>query len=608
MCGIAVCLSPDQTAKTSFGDRALKSLNHRGPDGNGRWFDDDVILIHTRLAIQDLTEAGHQPMLSRSGRYIITFNGEIYNHLDLRKRFLADHIFTGHSDTETILALFEKLGARMLQHLLGMWAMAIWDTIEKKLFVSRDRYGQKPLYYVRVKDALFFSSEITPLLHQGADRNPNLLALSEYLALGNYGHLFDQSFYSSIIQLLPGHYSVFDADGRQLLSEAYWNLEEVSYKDRLPFDDVRCREFRDLLISAVESQLLSDVPVGATLSGGLDSSIIVSSIAALGLKNFPVFTAQFPGSVNDETRYVKTVQKKWGNALDVIYTPVHEMSLKDDLKEAIDQQEEPFGDPSIIAHGFLVEAAKNAGMKVLLGGQGGDEISMGYPWMYERAFAYALHAGDYSSFYKFLNRNGAKISTIGRLILAGALPGVEHMLRMRSRYRAKSFLQPDLRLPSPNASFGRVNRFTDVYLESVKTVGIPHLCQYDDRSTMAKSIEGRMPFLDHRLLEFVSRLRPDSFYEKGLSKIIFRKAFKDLLPPEVLTRKDKVSFFTPLVKLISRDKEWALTLLNDERTLKWISELKQRELNTILSRGNLTESAAIMIFRTASLVIWEAKD
>lgn len=607
MCGVAVCISTNAEARTSYALEAIESLTHRGPDGKGVWDDGyEVSLIHRRLAVQDLTNAGHQPMMSPSGRYVISFNGEIYNHLELRKRFLGDARFNGHSDTETLVVLFERLGTSMLQYLVGMWAICIWDAVKKELFVSRDRFGQKPLYWARTKESIFISSEIRLILRFIEDREPNPLAVSEYLGAGNYGHLFEQTFFQSVYSFLPASYAFLTSASEQPNEQAYWQVEEIPYSERLPFDNARAKTFRDLIMTAVESQLLSDVPVGVTLSGGLDSSIIVSCIAALGRKNFPAFTAQFRGEKHDESRYVEALKRQWGNSLDVIYTPVRKMTLRELLPEVIKWQEEPFGDPSIIAHSFLVEAARKRNIPVLLGGQGGDEISMGYPWMYEKLFSYALNNGDVRGFLGFARYSDVPVSRLGRLVLGAISPSFEFRLRMSRRRAKKRKLHPALSGLSAPGSLGRVDKFDGIYLESTKTVGLPHLCHYDDRSTMRYSVEGRMPFLDHRLLEFVSNLQPSAFYKQGYSKRVFRESFRDLLPVEILNRKDKIGFYTPVQRLLLDDSDWVSKLLLDPSASLLVTETYRSNLLQSLAYKTLTLAEATDIFRIISVVIWKS--
>jgi asparagine synthase (glutamine-hydrolysing) len=604
MCGIAIFLSTEPNLKAEFAQNAIKQLQHRGPDGDGVWMDDHIALVHTRLAILDISDAGSQPMISLNGRFVITYNGEIYNHLELRKKFLTDAKFQGHSDTETILALFEKLNTTMFQHLVGMWAIAIWDTEKQELITSRDRYGQKPLYYGSVSNSLILSSEIKPLLEAGMERKVNELAISEYLGVGNYDHLIGQTFYKDVFNLIPGTIAVFDRKGIKKSEEEYWQIIETPFKERRLFDNLAKKQFKELVEEAVTSQMLSDVQVGATLSGGLDSSIIVGLLAQQDHK-LPIFTAQFEGSVNDESQYVHALNKKFDNKLDIHFTPVKELSLKVGLAKAIFEQEEPFGDPSIMAHKYLVAAAKQQGVSVLLGGQGGDELTMGYPWMYQRLTSYALGNGDFNLLRDYIKEEGMNFSLYARMILKALSPKVELSLRLKARKKAKNRLSERLQLATPESLFDKYGNFNSIYQESLRTVGLPHLCHYDDRSTMAYSIEGRMPFLDHRLMEFVSQFKPDVFYSQGYSKSIFRNTFNDILPKEIVERKDKVGFYTPLINLLEEDKLWVQSYLEKKEAKEYFKSDYLLILKQYLKSSKLTYSTAIDIFRLISVLIWK---
>jgi asparagine synthase (glutamine-hydrolysing) len=606
MCGIAFCLTDNIERGQRFCIDAVSELAHRGPDGNGLWNDGFCWITHTRLAIQDLSEAGKQPMVSHSGKYVISFNGEIYNHLDLRKRYLSDLKFKGHSDTETILALYERMGTAMLPHLVGMWAFVIWDKQNQEAIISRDRFGQKPLYWTRHTSAWFFSSEIQPLLTAESRTKINPLAISEYITLGNYDHLGTSTFYKNIHTFPPSNFAVLKRSDSVLKPQSYWHLEEVKYSDRISFGAEQATKLRELVLEAVSSQLLSDVPVGATLSGGLDSSIIASCIALLGKKKFPVFTAQFPGTLYDESKYVSALSARFDGAFEVINAPVEELNLRSDLEQTLSQQEEPFGDPSIMAHGYLVKAAHKQGVPVLLGGQGGDEISMGYPWMYHRLVSYALNKGAIQPLKNFVKNENRSFSSLSRIILSGLSPSLEKKVRMFARTKQKSFLNPAFRLDSPATYFGASNEFNGIYRESLYSVGLPHLCHYDDRSTMAMSIEGRMPFLDHRIFEFVSQLKEDAFYRNGFSKFLLREAFRDVLPELIINRKDKIGFFTPLKVLIKNDATYIANQLNKSLFLK--SVVDKSYLTAMITRLRLGETDTVdnrVVFRMLSVGVWE---
>jgi asparagine synthase (glutamine-hydrolysing) len=564
MCGVLVQLNKsnsDPNSRIRWREQSLLEISHRGPDNSGIWESEYVWLGHTRLSIQDLSYNGSQPMISRCKNFVIVFNGEIYNHFYLRKKYLQDFQFRGNSDTETILELFALYGSSMLQFLNGMWSIAIWDILEQNLFVSRDRFGQKPLYYLSQGNELMFSSEIKPLVNLLSIRKTNNVALSEYLSHGNYDHLLEFTFFENIKQLRPSTFAHISIKDLQISPQTYWTLKEISYEDRVPFDTTRRREFRILVQDAISSQLLSDVNVGATLSGGLDSSIIVGNIASQGSTFFPVFTAQFPGNRNDETIYVKSFQQKWGKAIKVHYLESDSLNLSIQLSKSLAQQEEPFGDPSIIAHTCLMNDVKKLGVTVLLGGQGGDEVSMGYPWMYERLFSYALRSGDFESFLNFILHSRTSMKDILRLVLSSKFPQKELELRLNHRNKSKFWLSKKLQLDSPINCFSSSSDFYGIFKESLKTIGLPHLTHYDDRSSMAFSIEGRMPFLDHRIIEFTNQLKVEAFYKKGYSKWLFRETFHDLLPENILKRKDKVGFYTPTPKIIYQERKWIIQIM-----------------------------------------------
>jgi asparagine synthase (glutamine-hydrolysing) len=606
MCGIAFCLTDNRIKGQRFCTEAISTLAHRGPDGSGLWNDNVCWMMHRRLAIQDLSEAGKQPMVSPSGRYVISFNGEIYNHLELRKKYLGHFNFNGHSDTETLLALYELMGANMQQHLVGMWAFVIWDVQEQQAFISRDRFGQKPLYWVRDQTSWYFSSEIKPLLSIIQRVEVNSIAISEYIALGNYDHLGEEIFHKGVYTFPSSHYAVVTRQHDRIHSIPYWKLREVPFKERVPFEKKQAMELRELVVEAVHSQLLSDVPVGATLSGGLDSSIIASCIAILGKKKFPVFTAQFPGTPFDESKYVQALKDKYEDSFELIKAPVGELNLRADLDRSLQQQEEPFGDPSIMAHGYLVKAAQSNKVPVLLGGQGGDEISMGYPWMYHRLVSYALHHHSPGLLREFMRYENSAGSLKARIILSGIFPALEKKIRLLARAKQKHFLQAAYQIDSPASRFGSSAEFNGIYKESLYSVGLPHLCHYDDRSTMALSIEGRMPFLDHRIFEFVSQLREDAFYRNGFSKFLLREAFRDVLPDLILNRKDKIGFFTPLKALIKNDASYIANQLNKSLFLK--SVVDQSFLADMITRLRVGETDTVdsrVVFRMLSVGVWE---
>ena len=605
MCGIACYLGNNPNSGSEFAEKVLPLLRHRGPDDSGVYHDGIVTLVHLRLSILELSEMGHQPMTSSCGRYKIIFNGEIYNHLELRQRFLSGHAFRGHSDTETILELFRLQKEKMLDHMVGMWAIVIYDLQDQKIFITRDRFGQKPVYLRCLnKDEWYLSSEMRALIAGNEQMQLNPTAVVEYLALGNYGHLGNNTFFKDIHHFPQGHYAWMKPGDKEIKSTAYWELPRISTKDAIPFDETAKNKLREVVIEAVSSQTLSDVPIGITLSGGIDSSIITGILSRHYDKELHVFTAQTPESKFDETRYVDAVIAKWNNPrLVVHHKNLNIMSLKNELEPFINIQEEPFGDPSIIAHGSLMRMAADAGIKVILNGQGADEIFFGYNNMARATLPYQLRAGMFGAFSANIKAMNLGSSYALRALLQFLMPGKEYDLRVKSRAARRSHIVPSLTGQVDEGSiimYSSAN-LDNVWRESVYGTHLPHLVQYDDRNGMACSIEGRSPFLDHRIAELVATIDPVYYLKNGLRKYILREAFKDYLPAEVYSRTDKIGFYTPLVDALQKDKEWVISKYKD---MPVVTAAHREAMIAALSGVSLSTNDALNIYRELSVVLW----
>jgi asparagine synthase (glutamine-hydrolysing) len=607
MCGIACYLGNNKDEGLKFGINAGALLQHRGPDDNGIYNDDIITLSHTRLSILELSKLGHQPMSSSCGRYIIIFNGEIYNHLELRKQYLPGHEFRGHSDTETIIELFRVQKEKMLTDMVGMWAFIIWDKESKKIFISRDRYGQKPLYVRQTRNSWILASEIRPLLFENEHPPADATALVEYLALGNYGHLGVHTFYKDIQQFPEGCYAWLSNDQKNIDTTHYWELPDINDKDKIPFDKSVQKGLHDRIVEAVLSQTLSDVPIGITLSGGIDSSIIAGILATYYDKEINIFTAQSPDSKFDETRYVDAVIAKYAHSNFRIHRKnLNELSIKNNLEKYINIQEEPFGDPSIIAHGFLMNMAADAGIKVILNGQGADELFFGYNNMTQAILSHQFKSLRLSKFAN--NITGMKLGKgfLLRVLLESFFPNLEYFLRTKSRIKRRDILRPELsgNVDNKLISLYKYNNTYNVWRESVYGVHIPHLVHYDDRNAMAFSIEGRMPFLDHRIAEYVAKIRPCDFIKDGMRKYILRESCKEYLPGVVYERKDKIGFYTPLVNSLNQDQAWILPQLEKNDLL---TADRTKELLNKFNTNSLSVNDALHIWRCLSINTWMKK-
>ncbi len=609
MCGIAFTIGADKKQALQFVERANRLLKHRGPDGEGIFQDENVAMAHRRLAILDLSEAGAQPMITSDQRYVIVHNGEVYNHLELRAKFLADHPFKGHSDTETILALYAKMGRLMLQYLVGMWAFAIWDNTDKKLFISRDRYGQKPLYLRKKDNSFLFASEIKPLLQDGERPAMNPTAVVEYLALGSYGHLDEQTFFKDIVHFPQASYAEIKAGDKQLVAKPYWKLPDIKKSDKISLGSGETSHLRQIIEEAVSSQLLSDVTVGATLSGGLDSSTIVGLMASSSPKPFPVFTAQTKGSQWDESDYVSDVENKWGkNKLQLHWKELINTRISTSLPAYIDIQEEPFGDPSIMAHGFLMDMAKENNVKVVVGGQGGDELFFGYKNMTNNLMSSFLKSGSIGNFNENASRMGLGKKELIRIALGSYLPSLEKISRRASRNKRRFFIKSSLLdlVNDNHIILARSNNFYETWDESVNRVHLPHLVHYDDRNGMSRSIEGRMPFLDHRIADFVATLKPEEFLKNGESKTLLRTSCKDLLPETILNRKDKQGFFTPIHEMLTEDIDWIQAVIFEDKSISQLLDQKTIEEDIAFYRtGKKNNDISRRLWRVLSFCLWK---
>ena len=604
MCGIACYLGNNKDEGLKFGTNAGTLLRHRGPDDNGIYNDEFITLSHTRLSILELSQLGHQPMVSSCGRYIIVFNGEIYNHLELRKQYLHGHRFKGHSDTETIIELFRIKKEKMLMDMVGMWAFVIWDKESKQIFISRDRYGQKPLY-IRLKNkSWLLASEIQPLLSENEHPEYDTTALVEYLALGNYGHLGVHTFYKDVRQFPEGSYAWLSNDQHTLKVEQYWELPDIKDKDKVPFDESVQKGLHNCIVDAVLSQTLSDVPIGITLSGGIDSSIIAGILATYYDKEMHIFTAQSPDSQYDETKYVDAVIKKFVSSHFVVHRKnLNELSIKNNLDKYIKIQEEPFGDPSIIAHGCLMNMAASAGIKVILNGQGADELFFGYNNMAQAILSKQFKSMRLNKFSGNLNAMKLGKGFLLRILLESFFPSLEYNLRNRSRIKRREILQPQLLSNVDNniTSLHKYNNTYNVWRESIYGVHIPHLVHYDDRNAMAFSIEGRMPFLDHRIAEYVATIRSEEFLKNGMRKYILRESCKQYLPEIVYNRTDKIGFYTPLINSLYKDEQWINGQMNENGLLK---NDQVKLLMDKFSHKTLKINDALQVWRCISVISW----
>jgi asparagine synthase (glutamine-hydrolysing) len=567
MCGIVGWISRDGVDVRAI-DRAAGTLYRRGPDGSGRWLSPDrrAALAHRRLAILDLSPRGDEPSLSVDGVSAFVHNGEIYNFPDLRRALEArGETFASHGDGEVTHRLLRREGPDGLGLLEGMFALALWNDRDRRLLLARDRLGIKPLYYTLLPGGFAFASEPKAILEiPGVPTRLDAEALSDYLA---YGYVpFDRSLFAGIRKLPPAHRLVWDAETGRTDVAPYWTLE----RRQVPEDPL---ELRRRIEEAVDLHMVSDVPVGAFLSGGLDSSTVVSRAARDGDRRMPTFTVAYRDGQLDDIWYARL-------AAEAFHTE-HREELLDvgDLATTLDRAsevyDEPIRDSTSLAVLELSRVARES-VKVVLTGDGGDEIFGGYGW-YETVMRYEKARARFgpitpvlSAAHRFLVRPLAAMSFASRAagsarLLAGdfadryfAVTGFfssSEQKRVLGRssddpaWLFRKFDRPELPLALRLLFLDLHTYLPDNNLTLV------------DRSTMAHGIEARVPLLDRRLVEYAFGLPPARIVRPGATKIAFREAIRPWLPEAILTR-PKWGFTPPFKRWVSgRNREAAFGML-----------------------------------------------
>lgn len=544
MCGI--CGFYDRERKIQNQIALLEKMNaaqkHRGPDDEGVFTDGAVGLGHVRLSILDLSDAGHQPMVYGQ-RYTLVFNGEIYNYIELRQK-LADAGYRFHTatDTEVVLAAYDHWGQACLERFNGFWAFALYDAQEQSLFLSRDRYGVKPLYYSALPGYLIFASELKALLQdERVPRVSNDAVVFDYLVNG-FVDCTRETFFRDIYRLEAGCCMTLNRDGK-ITARRWYTLP---YEEKLtgPCDQAAADRFRQLFEQSIRLRLRADVPVGSCLSGGLDSSAIVcESNRQLrqqgGGDSQQTFSSCYRGDVNDERRYMDAVIAQTGVNAHFAY-PTGE-TLFADLDHLIYTQDEPFVSTSMYASYCVMKLAHEHGAKVLLDGQGADEILCGYRKARVYYIKRLLSAGKFGRAarealcYLPYMRRGKNTSLAAELSMLRQFLGKTGGADIRRRYLEQSFATRRL-----TSSYENNDRFL---LNDFDTIVLPALLRYVDRNSMAFSIEDRLPFLDYRLVEYTMQLPLNAKIDHGWSKAIMRKALD--MPELIRKRRDKIGFYTP---------------------------------------------------------------
>lgn len=588
MCGFCGVASINTDLKRFPITIIAKSLNHRGPDDCGFYADRYVALAHKRLSIIDL-ETGHQPVFNEDKTKCIVFNGEIYNYLSLKDKLLnKGHCFSTQSDTETILHAYEEWGRECVNHLRGMFAFAIWDLREKELFIARDRLGIKPLFYAEHNGKFYFASEIKAILAvQGFPRDIDEAALASYFTLSYIPAPL--TIYTKIRKLLPGHTLTWK-NGR-IVTNKYWDI--FFSPDRSRNEQWFIREFMDLLQDSVQMRLLSDVPLGAFLSGGIDSSALVALMSDVSIKQVNTFCIGFGGDTGgylDERKYARMVARRCStDHREHKVMPAPE-EIMDDIVRAFN---EPFADDSAIPSYYVCKTARED-VTVALSGLGGDEAFAGY----ERYLGFKLR-GIYNRVPMFLKNRVITplidklsekpdgrytVNHIKRFIRSGSLPSdlayFSYISILKPGLKKSLFSDPDNfgkgyeackdlilgYFNSCNAQ-GADNSLNRALYCDIKTYLPDDILTLTDRISMHHSLEVRVPFVDHKLMEFSAAIPPEIKMKWFRKKYLLKKAVKDIIPKQVINHR-KQGFVGPMTQWMKTDLKPYIMETLSEKALK----------------------------------------
>lgn len=564
MCGIAGIINWSNLNKPyrSYLESMCHAMKHRGPDDSGLAISNladmapqiysveketkGIFLGHQRLSILDLSTHGRQPMVGKNGDHIIVFNGEIYNYIELRDELKSFGNFKSSTDTEVLLTAYDIWGESMLDRLDGMFAFVIYDKTRRLLFGARDAVGIKPFYYSKNPDEFVFASEPGAVL-KGLNKQGHLdySHASEFMVIGVSDH-DEGTFIRGVKQLQGGHFFRLNLDSGELKIKEYWNgRQKIKNAQSSDFEN-----YLETARTAIKRQLRSDVPLGSSLSGGIDSSTIVSLTGELlgkDAKNYKALTFSFPNFENDESKLAKLVA---GNAGIEWYEVVPSMeSLADDLQQMVTKMGEPFSTLSMFAQYKVMEKANQLGLKVMLDGQGGDELYLGYPRMAQRVFGDYLRQGKLT---KAINewiglRDHLSIPLL-RSLAMNIYFNSGKLATSRKKNIYSRYLKPELINATRKQvieDFYRPKPVLDKQLDELRYYCLPRLLRFADRNSMAFSVEQRVPHLSNLLLDFALSLPLERRVNKGWSKYIVRNSMNGRVPSEVLWSTTKKGFDIP---------------------------------------------------------------
>ena len=497
----------------------------------------DLAFGHRRLSIIDLSSSGHQPMSNEEGTIWLTYNGEVYNYIELRDELAKlGHTFRTSTDTEVVIHAYEEWGYECLNKFNGMWAFALWDQNKKQLFCARDRFGIKPFYYHKDKERFFFASEIKALLQCGIKINPNEDVIGNYLAFGMKDYS-EYTFFDSIKQLRPGHYMLIGDESVEITK--YYDLTTTPLDINKPSCTSYEETIKTLLLNSIKLRLRSDVPVGSNLSGGIDSSIIVSCISSIfKAKDYVTYSFFTKDAKSDESEFVNIVSREKNVANKHTYLEnVGENSICSIIKKI----DEPFRSFGILSIDCVFNLVSTNDTKVILDGQGADEIFFGYGYHYVNYLYEHLRRGRVVAFAKDLrwilrHNKGIKVSLIKFLSSMFIPYVVKEKIKHYTLKREGITIFPS---KFEDKLFRNIKNINALITYSLIESPLPEYLNFEDKISMSYSVEARVPFLDHNVVEYSSKIPYTCKIHNGIRKYVLRESFKDILPKQIYERMDK---------------------------------------------------------------------
>lgn len=596
MCGISGIINKNGSKIDKNEIQKINDLiSHRGPDDEGFYFEKNFAFGHRRLSILDLSSDGHQPM-HYLDKYTITYNGEVYNYLEIKEELLKDgYKFISNTDTEVILASYDKWGEDCVNRFNGMWAFAIYDKEKEVIFCSRDRFGVKPFYYTQVGEKFIFGSEIKQLLEFYEDRFVNETTLVDYLLYGLEEHT-NETFFKNIYKLEQSHNLIYNIKNNSFEIKRYFDIQFDENLNNL--DEKGSIEFiKNKLENAIDLRLRSDVKVGTCLSGGLDSS----SIAAIASKKYfektnEKFVAIHAKSIEkktDESEFAKEVSEYCN--LNMIEVEPQLEDITNNIEEVVYTQEEPFGGPSIFMQYFVMKKARENNCIVMLDGQGGDETLFGYEGYFSFYFASLLSKFRFIQYWKEI-KNLATFKVSKKRILRDSLivlfrnqlSFIEKVIRNKKTF---------IKLKNDRKRLNHLFKFKDFKNFQVREImvrNMPHLLKYEDKNSMRNSVETRLPFVDYQFVQSAVSINDSMKFKNGFLKYVLRKVVESILPKNIVWRTNKFGFEAPTDMWIDSHKYEMINIIEKSDIINHVVELNSK----IYSNKTL-------LWKMYNIAIWE---